>query len=171
MATIVSNSDKLNDLEISGDAPVTETLMSKIGANINYLIDQLARITTLETEKNGAVFVGTASGTLISYTVALTSGQAVTLSLSGMDISGFSSFVTTSSFKVVPGNQSAQLDWKRNGSTIRTTNNGGTDLNVNGTFVDTPGVGTFTYTLVVPNTSGVLGPTGSGTAIMRKTKT
>ena len=39
MADIVSNIDKMNDVEISADAPLTQTVMDKIGANINGLID------------------------------------------------------------------------------------------------------------------------------------
>jgi hypothetical protein len=39
MADIPGNIDKLNDIEIASNAPITETLMNKIGANINQLID------------------------------------------------------------------------------------------------------------------------------------
>lgn len=39
MADIPGNIDKLNDIEIAGDAPHSEALMNKIGANINALID------------------------------------------------------------------------------------------------------------------------------------
>jgi len=42
MADIVSNAAKMNDLEISADAPITEDLFEKIGANINYLLDLAA---------------------------------------------------------------------------------------------------------------------------------
>lgn len=39
MADIVSNIQKLNDIEVSQDEPLTEALITKIGANINGLID------------------------------------------------------------------------------------------------------------------------------------
>lgn len=39
MADIAGNIDKMNDIEIASDAPLTQTLMDKIGANINALID------------------------------------------------------------------------------------------------------------------------------------
>jgi len=40
MSDIPGNIQKLNDLEIAFESPVSETLMNKIGANINALIDQ-----------------------------------------------------------------------------------------------------------------------------------
>lgn len=40
MADIVSAIDKMNDVEIAADAPLSETLLEKIGANINGLIDR-----------------------------------------------------------------------------------------------------------------------------------
>lgn len=39
MADIVSALDKMNDVEVTQDAPHSEALMNKIGANINALID------------------------------------------------------------------------------------------------------------------------------------
>lgn len=41
MADLPIIADRLNDTEISGNAPVTETLMRRIGSNINYLLDFL----------------------------------------------------------------------------------------------------------------------------------
>lgn len=40
MADIVSAIDKMNDVEIAADAPLSEALLEKIGANINGLIDR-----------------------------------------------------------------------------------------------------------------------------------
>lgn len=40
MSDIISAIDKMNDVEIAGDAPLTEALLEKIGANINGLIDE-----------------------------------------------------------------------------------------------------------------------------------
>lgn len=40
MANIPGNASYMNDLEISSDAPVTEDLWTKTGANINYLLDR-----------------------------------------------------------------------------------------------------------------------------------
>ncbi len=39
MADIDSNIDKMNDLEIAFESPVSESLLNKVGANINALID------------------------------------------------------------------------------------------------------------------------------------
>lgn len=39
MADIPANIDKINDIEVALDAPITEQLFNKIGANINALID------------------------------------------------------------------------------------------------------------------------------------
>jgi len=39
VADIIGSINKMNDIEIGVDAPVTEALMTKIGANINALID------------------------------------------------------------------------------------------------------------------------------------
>ncbi len=50
MANIVSNASYMNDLEISSDAPNSEDLFTKMGANINYLLDLAAAgITTITT--------------------------------------------------------------------------------------------------------------------------
>lgn len=40
MADIISDLDKINDIEVAFNAPVTEALFEKIGANINALIDE-----------------------------------------------------------------------------------------------------------------------------------
>ena len=39
MADLVSNIQKLNDIEVAQKAPVSESVLSKLGANINALID------------------------------------------------------------------------------------------------------------------------------------
>lgn len=40
MADIVSNPQKINDIEVAQDAPITEALMNKIGGSINYALDR-----------------------------------------------------------------------------------------------------------------------------------
>lgn len=62
MADIASSKSKMNDTEINADAPLSEALHEKIGANINYLIDttdnQETRLDNLETEAaNGTGFI------------------------------------------------------------------------------------------------------------------
>jgi trimeric autotransporter adhesin len=39
MADIASAAQKINDIEVAQDAPITEALMTKFGGNINYLLD------------------------------------------------------------------------------------------------------------------------------------
>lgn len=53
---IPSNLNKMNDIEISSDAPITESLMNKIGANLNGLID-LAGLNFQEFLSNGTFLV------------------------------------------------------------------------------------------------------------------
>jgi hypothetical protein len=56
MADIPSNIAKMNDAEIASDAPLTEALFNKIGANINALID-LAGLNSQEFLSNGTFLV------------------------------------------------------------------------------------------------------------------
>jgi hypothetical protein len=44
MANIIGSINLMNDIEISSDAPLTEALMTKIGANINALIGLLGNV-------------------------------------------------------------------------------------------------------------------------------
>lgn len=44
MADIVNSIDKMNDVEIAADAPLSEALLEKIGANINGLIDRTFKV-------------------------------------------------------------------------------------------------------------------------------
>lgn len=57
MANIPSNAAYMNDLEISADAPITEDLFDKIGANINYLLD-LAALGMTSFTANGTYITG-----------------------------------------------------------------------------------------------------------------
>lgn len=41
MADLPSSFNKVNDVEVSQDAPVTENLFSKLGSNTNYLYDDI----------------------------------------------------------------------------------------------------------------------------------
>ena len=53
MADIISNADKMNDLEIGDDSPITADLMTKFGANVNYLLDRAALgVTTFSASGN-----------------------------------------------------------------------------------------------------------------------
>jgi len=46
MANLPSSAQYMNDLEVAQDKPVTEAVMSKVGSNINYLLDQDTANTT-----------------------------------------------------------------------------------------------------------------------------
>jgi hypothetical protein len=161
MANLASAKQYLNDTEVQSDAPLSEALLSKAGASINYSLDLETRIAALETAKTGAVYysAGTySSTTILSFTVSTDADDIVSLTLGGRDTTGLGAFSTTTSFSVSAGTWS--IAWKRGGSNVRATN-GSSATNFAGTWFDTPGAGTFTYTLVV---------TGAwdGSAVMRK---
>lgn len=69
MADIASAKSKMNDVEINADAPLSEALHEKLGANINYLIDTTddheTRLDSLETvvDEKSALISGTTSST------------------------------------------------------------------------------------------------------------
>jgi hypothetical protein len=46
MADIVGAAQKINDVEVAQDAPITEALMTKLGGNINYLLDLGIQVVT-----------------------------------------------------------------------------------------------------------------------------
>lgn len=52
MADLPSVTDRLNDTEIAANAPLTETLMRRVGSNINFLLDFLG-ISDGETSPSG----------------------------------------------------------------------------------------------------------------------
>ncbi len=54
MADLPTVADRLNDTEITANAPLTETLMRRIGSNINFLLDFLG-VTDGETTPSGAL--------------------------------------------------------------------------------------------------------------------
>lgn len=62
MANISSTLVKMTDVEIASDAPITEALFTKVGANINGLIDAGASadalISSLTSTRNVAIYSG-----------------------------------------------------------------------------------------------------------------
>lgn len=54
MADLPSTLQRINDLEVSSDAPITEALLGKMGSSINGLIDRRARLTTLTFSANSS---------------------------------------------------------------------------------------------------------------------
>ena len=57
MADIASAKVKINDTEVGADKPVSEALFNKIGADINYLIDELPDNFTQEFTSSGTFTV------------------------------------------------------------------------------------------------------------------
>ena len=55
MADIPGSINKLNDIEIGTDAPLTEALLTKIGANINALIDLFGNVLFIGTSQSWTV--------------------------------------------------------------------------------------------------------------------
>lgn len=82
MADITSSRQKINDIEVGDEAPISEALFEKFGANINYLIDERddidGRVTVLEG--------GTTSNISSSITFSTSTGSFVTVTGSSISI-------------------------------------------------------------------------------------
>jgi len=57
MADLPSNIQKINDIEVSADAPISESLLAKMGANINALIDYMNSAKFVVFKSNGLFLV------------------------------------------------------------------------------------------------------------------
>lgn len=169
MADLASASVKINNVEVSSDAPISEALMAKIGADANAMIDdsatQAARISLLETGAGLQVL----SGSNIAYntpcfsvTVTIDSNDFISIRFNGANTSPF---VNAASFTASAAFVGGNFQLKR-GSTVlqdlAIAPSGNSNIASGATFYDRPGAGTFTYTLVmVGSTAGyVYNPTG-----------
>lgn len=86
MANIESNIQKLNDIEISADAPHSEALMNKFGANINGLIDGLDGLNTDLNNGLNAIITVLAGSYMLSGLEIHTSSGTHTLTLGAGEI-------------------------------------------------------------------------------------
>jgi hypothetical protein len=152
MADIPGALVKLNDVEVAQDAPITEALFSKIGANINALIDEEAdlesRVTALETTPSNVVLGSPFTGALgvntgPSASITVPSTASVLLIVTG------SPAAVPQAMNLLAGFN--EINWYKAAVEISRT-----DVGVAGnasklwtaTYVDVlPGAGTFTYTM------------------------
>lgn len=155
MADIASALAKMNDIEVAGDAPITEALLTKIGANINGLIDdsssQAVRLTALEGATYGASVVATVdqsfstSATVLSKSFTLTASDYVVFQFGSLK-----SDLTNQPFQTTSGTGGSTITAKRDSTTLGTKSAGaGVTNQVSGQLIDKPGAGTFTYSIVV----------------------
>jgi len=173
MADIASAISKMNNLEISSDAPISEATMSKIGANINGLIDakasleaQLALPTGTAWVATGATaFAATSGLTILSYTVTLDSNDAVEYEVAGISTVTMASVGMTVSATGI-GSTDVGFYVKRGSTTVASKTHSGNNaasLTVSAARgFDKPGAGTYTYTFQVSgNQGGTYGAAGA----------
>jgi hypothetical protein len=174
MADLPSVKLKINDIEVSQDAPVTEALLAKKGSSINALIDDLAaldtstdaRLDALEARTDGQAtntgVIGGVTLTVLTFTTTLTANDSVVLTLAPAKNAGW----TFSNFGVGGLGGTFSLEWRR-GITVVQGGSSGAFLSIpHTTIVDKPGAGTFTYTLVAGATGGLVNV--SGVAVVQR---
>ena len=169
MADLPSSKVKMNDIEVSQDAPTSEALFGKIGSNINALIDEDAaldaRVDALEAATDGTAgnfsFTALGTSTLLSYTATMSANDFMTLALAPLASSNFSGTVQVA--ETVSG--TATLQFKRDATVLRTVT--GATINLDPIVLfDKPGAGTFTYTLVAAG--GFLSVQGQASLVKSK---
>lgn len=116
MADISSSNQKINDIEVSADAGLTEAFFDKVGGSVNYLIDATASnaadITALQTpnvNKASPTASGTISGTGVLATITLTPATTNVLIVP-----------TGVFFPALGGTQYAFIEVKRGGTILYT---------------------------------------------------
>lgn len=168
MADIVSNRLKMNDIEIADEAPLSEALFEKFGANINYLIDerdqQETRIEDLEAQSLQSFSAN------FSSSITTGAGETTVATLSNVVVGNggvnfyFGPRTTSSSFSTasfagingITGDQ-IRVRFKRGGTTLINellTSPGGVGASVTVdlrgfVYKDSPSAGTYTYTFTV----------------------
>jgi hypothetical protein len=161
MADLASIEDKITDIEVAANAPLSEALNTRYGSNINGLIDktdsQDSRITALESRT--AVF-GTLVGDPAASVVGLSAstwtdlGPTVTITSVGNAIQIYAGFKSgdSGSFRIVSGSSEFLFRYVRGASTVITSfmpsgaaTAGTVDLPY--AVVDNPPAGSVTYKL------------------------
>ena len=167
MADIPGALSKLNDIEISNEAPVTEALNNKYGANINELIDRVNSLQQQITDgfnepravalyAESANMSGPGVETIImQLEVTITDGDFVEYQAFDDRGSG-STVVLNSAFGDI-------LTFKRDSTVIDQRNAAGSIPNIGMNFVrgskiiDKPAPGTYTYTVTLDNSLALQG--------------
>lgn len=146
MADLPSSIVKINDLEVSADAPVSEALFVKIGSTINGVIDeqvlQDGRITTLETAPLPATAesaVSSSSATSVSATITAPSGRVLINVVPGVSTNGGQLIGSSAS--------NSKFELKRGSTVIARTRNSSSFISLGFTYTDfSAGTGANTYT-------------------------
>lgn len=159
MADIASNIDKLNDLEVSANAPLTEALNNKFGANINGLIDLRTLLLlggTVKVMTGAQAITPNTTTTILSFTTTLEANDFVRFDVGsiGTNFSGAAAFSATA---LHSGSCTVTLTLKRGATTLHTkatTSGSPTTTSITpGPIFDKPGAGTYTYTFEVTTTA------------------
>lgn len=145
MADIVSSKAKINDVEVSAEAALSEALFEKMGGSINYLIDETddnnTRLDTLESAKASTTSSSSGNFTTTSnsyvdvtnLTVTLTPSRSGKVFLTLYPASGASSYIRCN---IPPSQVKTELRILKNGSPFL-------DLFVNYDFSETISVPDF----------------------------
>jgi hypothetical protein len=179
MADIVGNLSAVNDIETAVDAPVTEALIQKIGANINGLIDANTamdtRVTALEDASDGAAFntgagsyTAAASHDVMSLTVTLGANDSVIFLLGYGTGAIATSWPKTSgtAFTWTKVTNNSFMRWRRDSTDIVTELLTATQTFAPLMTVDKPGAGTYTYKFQFAANGGTSSATYAGSGCM-----
>lgn len=154
MADISGSISKLNTDEVDQNKPVSQSLFSKIGANINELIDRLINISEVISSSSGTFsYRGVSYTDVTNLSVTITTeGRPVYLSLvaDGSSSPGILQYTI---------DQYAFIAFARDGSRISIQRLDGLKTVPPScvSHVDTPSAGTYTYKVQVSNFTAVFG--------------
>lgn len=161
MADLPSVMEKINDLEVTGDAPTTEALWAKVGSTCNWIIDNIGtlqgEVDALNAESFGKLLLLSNSAsvsvnsttTLLSFTSTYTADDYLEFEIGQLG----ANFAAQSSFPFVlagsGGSTNLEIRVEKNGTAVHTrTVTGGAPLNTTIgplAIVFKPGAGTHTY--------------------------
>lgn len=156
MADIPGALSKLNDIEVASNAPLTESLHAKLGANINSLVDRVnaeaARIDAdIKTLTATSISGQNVTITALTFPWTVSEGDIVRLELPAL-----SSIVSPAGSTATQG----IVRFKRGSTVIREYSHVGANnasLDIGGVIFDKPGAGTHTYSIEMNKPSGTTG--------------